>query len=906
MDKYEYKLKLEQIRKLMEGKDYKTAAQIAGDINWKKVKSVATLCMIGEIYEKAGNLEESREILLMAYDRSPVGRNIIYRLTLVAIKLKSLEEAQEYYEEFLEVAPHDNMKYVLKYELSRAKGVSLEDLISILEEFKEREYTEEWAFELACLYHEAGNGEKCVDICDELILWFGEGKYVERALELKMLYQPLNKLQEDKYRRFKQQKEGVVEVSPNDTLVSGEIVSDTVKIPTILPDAGRFNTQNLQAELARSMQQIIDATEQGTVQDTIQNIKKMVGEVPIYHTQQLEEEKPEGMESWPATEEGTEEMEAWPAAEEGPEGMEPWPAAEEGTEEMEPWPAAEGDAEGLEAWPMEDAEDTGSRPMEEDQESPVAGVPLEEGGLSDQEQGLSGQQEAEDEIPDGALNIDFKGILSEEYDGQISLRVPDAPRRDLQITGQMSIEDILSEWEKTKEAARIAIAEAEQRKLEAAKSRALAEAESLMERLTQTQVMEAEVEAVYVAPVSEIPELQEAIAVVTEDSQLVEGFPTKEIPVRAIAAALSTAEEETSAAEKEASTAEEGASAPEKEASTAAKEASTVGKETSTAAKVDSTVAKETSAAKVDSTAAKKTSTEEEESLAKRIIRQQKQQQKELEQELRKERLMESEVTLEKTEEDVPLTGLTEDQKKIFTYFTLISGMERQLCQALEGARQRKKNRSTSHAGNLAIMGGKGSGKTALATNFAKAYQKYAQRTGGKVGKISASVLNQKDASQLFATLEGGCLIIERAGDLSRESVKSLSALMEGETKGLLVVLEDNREGIEKAMGRDSGFAKKFTEQIRVPVFTNDELVAFAKAYAREQNCEIDDMGVLALYNSISNIQKVDEATTLTEVKDIMDEAIYRANRGGLKKLFGGKRNTENGLVLIKEKDFDI
>ena len=885
MDKYEYKLKLEQIRKLMEGKDYKTAAQIAGDINWKKVKSVATLCMIGEIYEKAGNLEESQEILLMAYDRSPVGRNIIYRLTLVAIKLKSLEEAQEYYEEFLEVAPHDNMKYVLKYELSRAKGVSLEDLISILEEFKEREYTEEWAFELACLYHEASNGEKCVDICDELILWFGEGKYVERALELKMLYQPLNKLQEDKYRRFKQQKEGVVEVSPNDTLVSGEIVSDTVKIPTILPDAGRFNTQNLQAELARSMQQIIDATEQGTVQDTIQNIKKMVGEVPIYHTQQLEEEGLEGMEAWPAAEEEAEGMEAWPAAEEGTEGMEPWPAAEEGTEEMElwpvedaeeegmePWPAAEEGTEEMEPWPVEDAEDTGSRPMEEDQESPVAGVPLETGGLSDQEQGLSGQQEAEDEIPDGALNIDFKGILSEEYDGQISLRVPDAPRQDLQITGQMSIEDILSEWEKTKEAARIAIAEAEQRKLEAAKSRALAEAESLMERLTQTQVMEAEVEAVYVAPVSDIPELQVAMAVVTEDSQLVEGFPTKEIPVRAIAAALSTAEEETSAPEKEASTAEE-------EASTAENG---------------------------DAGAAKETSTEEEESLAKRIIRQQKQQQKELEQELRKERLMESEVTLEKTEEDVPLTGLTEDQKKIFTYFTLISGMERQLCQALEGARQRKKNRSTSHAGNLAIMGGKGSGKTALATDFAKAYQKYAQRTGGKVGKISASVLNQKDASQLFATLEGGCLIIERAGDLSRESVKSLSALMEGETKGLLVVLEDNREGIEKAMGRDSGFAKKFTEQIRVPVFTNDELVAFAKAYAREQNCEIDDMGVLALYNSISNIQKVDEATTLTEVKDIMDEAIYRANRGGLKKLFGGKRNTENGLVLIKEKDFDI
>ena len=220
LDKYEYKLKLEQIKNLIDAKDYKTAAQLADGINWRKVKSIATLCMIGELYEKTKQLDESREILLMAYDRSPVGRNIIYRLTHVAIKLGSLEEAQEYYEEFIEIAPHDNMKYVLKYEIARAKGASLAELISILEEFKDREYTEEWAFELAYLYHKGGLVEKCVDICDELILWFGEGKYVERALELKMLYQPLNKLQEDKYRRFKQRKEGIVEVSPYDELHS--------------------------------------------------------------------------------------------------------------------------------------------------------------------------------------------------------------------------------------------------------------------------------------------------------------------------------------------------------------------------------------------------------------------------------------------------------------------------------------------------------------------------------------------------------------------------------------------------------------------------------------------------------------------------------------------------------------
>ena len=256
MDKYEYKLKLEQIKKLAEVKDYKGSAQIADSVNWKKVKSVATLCMIGEIYEKNRQLEESREILLMAYDRSPVGRNIIYRLTLVALKLGNLQEAQDYYEEFLEIAPHDNMKYVLKYEIAKAKGTELEEQISILEEFKEREYTEEWAFELAYLYHKAGKEEKCVDICDELILWFGEGQYVEKALELKMMYQPLNKLQEDKYRRFKQKKEGIVEVSPYDELSSGEIVSETVQIPSILSDTGKFNTVNLQEELAKSMEQI--------------------------------------------------------------------------------------------------------------------------------------------------------------------------------------------------------------------------------------------------------------------------------------------------------------------------------------------------------------------------------------------------------------------------------------------------------------------------------------------------------------------------------------------------------------------------------------------------------------------------------------------------------------------------
>lgn len=828
MDKYEYKLKLEQIRNLVEAKDYKTAAQIADSINWKKVKSAATLCMIGEIYEKTKQLEESREILLMAYERSPVGRNIIYRLTLVALKLGNLQEAQEYYEEFLEIAPHDNMKYVLKYEIARAKGASLPELIAILEEFKEREYTEEWAFELAYLYHRNGDGEKCVEVCDELILWFGEGKYVERALELKMLYQPLNKLQEDKYRLFKQRREGVVEVSPRDSLKSGEIVREPVKIPGVQSDMGRFNTMNLQAELAKSMQQIIDATEQGTVNDTISSIKKMVGEMPVYQTPKTAERSKEPGETAHETE-PLEDVGDWSSAGKSPE------EAEMPAEEAEILPKeAEVPAEEAEI-PVEETEIPAEKPeiLPEKAEIPAEKVeiPVEEPKILPEEAEISAEgidtpaqkagttpKEAGEDIPEPSLNINFKGLLAEDYDGQIRMRVPDAPKPDLQVTGQMSIEDILAEWEKTKEAARIAIAEAERKKLEEAKAKALKEAENLMERLTGTLPLEETLRAAVKA-------MQEEDA-----TQEVPLTATQELPRLKFQEA---AETETAAPDKE-----EAVTADKEEAVTAPREAP-------------------------------------------------------------------GEITLEREDEEAPLTNLNPEQKRIFSYFTLISGMEKQLCQALEGARQRKKNNMTSAAGNLVIQGSKGTGKTVLATDFVKAFQKYTDRVGGKAGKISASVLNQKDVGKLFETLEGGCLIIERAGDLSRETVEKLSGLMEKDTRGLLVIMEDDRDGIEKVMGRNVNFAKKFTERIRIPIFTSDELVAFAKVYARENNCEIEDMGVLALYNSISNIQKLDEATTLTEVKEIMDRAIYRATRSGLKKLFGGKRSAENGLVLIREKDFD-
>lgn len=792
MDKYEYKLKLEQLKNLVAEKDYKTAVEIADTINWRKVKSASTLCMVGEIYDRNKRYEDSREILLMAYDRSSVGRNIIYRLTLVALKMGNIDEAKEYYDEFLEIAPYDNLRYVLRYEIAKESGASLGELIDILEEFKEREYTEEWAFELAYLYHRAGNSERCVAICDELILWFGDGKYVEKALELKMLYQPLNKFQEDKYRQFKQRKEGIVEVRPTDMLESGEIVRETVQIPKVTANTGKFNTVNLQAELAKSMQQIMDASSQETVTDTMDNIKKMVEEIPYLQM----------------------------------------PAEEEGAEEEK-----------------------------------------------------YGHIESDEEI-DGSLKINFKEMLAEDYDGQISLFVPESGNREPQVNGQMSIEDVLSEWERTKRAAEAAMETARQRKLESAKAKALQEAEGIMERLTDVMpkldagVSPQELMAEhYLQGTGELPEvklpedlleevpLPEETAEPAETAQAVEPEAEEELPT--------IAEPEDLEEPQELSEPEE---APEK-----------VPEPTINLEEVQQALEEETLQA------VEKEQQEREESSSEEYL----------------ESLLKNEVEFPKEEIELakileePITELNEEQKEIFSYFVPVTGMEQQLCQVLEGTLHRRGNSNTSATGNILIMGGRGSGKTVLATDIIKAIQKSSKQSNGKIGKIAAASLNQKDLSQLLKKVAGGYLIIEKAGDMSQETVTKLSLLMEQDTQGLMIIMEDTRAGIEKVLGRDANFTRKFTERIKIPVFTSDELVEFAKAYALEQECEIDDMGILALYNCISNIQKLDEATTLTEVKEIVDTAIDHADRGGLRKLFGGKKYSPEGYLYLREKDFE-
>lgn len=856
MDKYEYNLKLDQIKALSAEEGYMSAAEIADSINWNKIKNVNTLVKIGEIYEKAERYQDARDILLMAYDRSPIGRMIIYRLAEVAIKMGDYDAATEYYDEFVEIAPHDDMKYVLRYAIKKGQGASFDELITILEEYKDEEYTEEWAYELAYLYHKAGKADKCIDACDELILWFGDGPYVERALELKMLYQPLTKAQEEKYRRFKAEKEKpakikdeaeVIEIGAMEMVKGGEIVHDDVTIPQITVNQEKFNTVNLQQEIAKGMQQIMEAKGKNEVADTMDTIKKIVEDIPYL---KLEKEQEEYVQQ------------------------------PEETEHI-----------------------------------------------------------ATDEEIDGSLKLNFKELLGEDADGQMSIVMSEKTQLEHQITGQMSIQDVLEEWEKTRHAAEIALKEAEQQKLESAKARALQEAGDIMERLndvipkldagvTPKELLEEEYLKVPVdiieqkAAVKEHeeeqkPDMQELYADETVDEV--------QEPQEAPEDTIDEAREPQEAPEEAADEAREPVGEPEdiimaeeSEKDEILMQPTTMMPEiTDDMLNVDDDTSDDETSQEKENVSEKRdfdhvTSFIEQE-IAKMTAKNPGLEKK---LDMAKTRKMpdislpedlDSEEDDSKLKETKHIKELTSEQKAIFSYFIPVKGMEDQICKAYNAVLDHFNRKENASTGNLIIQGEQGCGKTMLATSFIKVLQKDGEQLTGKMGKIDAAALNKKDVQQVVRKITGGCLIIERAGDIDRSIAAQLSFLMEHDITGTLYILEDTSKGIKKALSMDEGFASKFTEKISVPIFTNDELVLFAKSYSAELGYKIDEMAILALHNRISNIERIDQATTLTEVKDIIDEAIDREAHSGLKKaisILTARRYTDDDRIVLKEDHF--
>lgn len=884
MDKYEYNLKLDQIKALSAEEGYMSAAEIADSINWNKIKNVNTLVKIGEIYEKAERYQDARDILLMAYDRSPIGRMIIYRLAEVAIKMGDYDAATEYYDEFVEIAPHDDMKYVLRYAIKKGQGASFDELITILEEYKDEEYTEEWAYELAYLYHKAGKADKCIDACDELILWFGDGPYVERALELKMLYQPLTKAQEEKYRRFKAEKEKpakikdeaeVTEIGAMEMVKGGEIVHDDVTIPQITVNQEKFNTVNLQQEIAKGMQQIMEAKGKNEVADTMDTIKKIVEDIPYL---KLEKEQEEYVQQ------------------------------PEETEHI-----------------------------------------------------------ATDEEIDGSLKLNFKELLGEDADGQMSMVMSEKTQLEHQITGQMSIQDVLEEWEKTRHAAEIALKEAEQQKLESAKARALQEAGDIMERLndvipkldagvTPKELLEEEYLKVPVdiieqkaavkepeeeqkpdmqelyaeETVDEVQEPQEAPEEAIDEAQEPQEAPEEAIdevqePQEAPEDTIDEAQESQEALEDAADEVKEPVGEPEDIIMAEESEKDEILTQPTTMMPEitddmlnadDDTLDDETSQEKEN--VSEKRDFDHVTSFIEQEIAKMTAKNPGLEKKLDMAKIrkmpdislpedLDSEEDDSKLKETKHIKELTSEQKAIFSYFIPVKGMEDQICKAYNAVLDHFNRKENASTGNLIIQGEQGCGKTMLATSFIKVLQRDGEQLTGKMGKIDAAALNKKDVQQVVRKITGGCLIIERAGDIDRSIAAQLSFLMEHDITGTLYILEDTSKGIKKALSMDEGFASKFTEKISVPIFTNDELVLFAKSYSAELGYKIDEMAILALHNRISNIERIDQATTLTEVKDIIDEAIDREAHSGLKKaisILTARRYTDDDRIVLKEDHF--
>ena len=936
MDKYEYKLKLEQIQNLFAAGDYLTAAEMADTINWKKVRSSTTLCMVGEIYEKTGKYDACREVLLQAYDHSPIGRNIVCQLAEVAIKAKHVDEAEEYYNEFLEIAPKDNVRYVLAYEISCLKDQPLTDRIAILEELKEHEYTEKWAYELAVLYGQAELRDKCVETCDELILWFGDGEYVEKALDLKRLYQPLTPAQEDKYKQFREKK-GMVEISLPQSTERKNVIKEMVKTAECTSEeasettvtASKFNTSKLQEELAKSMRQIMNATEKETVADTMENIKKIVSDIPYLN--------------------GEHEEEAEHAF----------------------------DQERINAQVDRSLKKDFHALMKEQEES------------EKEEQETQKQDIAKEEVRENADDAQSE-IKEIKHTGEKT----DAEEV---ASAQASIEEVLEEWKKTKRAAEAAMAAADQKKLEMSKENALLEAGQIMDRLktlipilsatpgedlpvpedtvaaklasddTMKAADEEAAENESVAAPEETENVEASDDISSEDETTAAKAESTDSDDDAV---MKSASAENSTDQAETSVVEEADSDLEKEMAQENSEADDTADDTVSTDTSDSVVEEDIAAADISGvtrempdlsayqsrvsaetpdesghTEAGDAETTDTEAASETVSVSMEDQADEDElhvvesapdEELEKMLAQATQMFVENANVEVPVgkaaavsqdTGvlpeiklpddlkeeqkayeLTEEQKELFSYFLPVPGMEDQISQILLGVKSRLGNSVTSLTGNILIQGEEGSGKTVFATSLIKAIEKEVGNEDAKIGKISASSLNGKDFAALIPQIDGGYLIIDKAGELNRETALRMSQLMEQNTRGMVILLEDTRAGIRKAMQLDFGFAKKFTEKVDIPIFTIDELVEFGKSYAKEMECTIDQMGVLALYNRINNIQKLERATTLAEVKDIVDEAIENAEGGGIKKAFGSifsKKYNENDYLILHEKDFE-
>ena len=817
MDKNEYRAKLEEIGQLVDRQDYKGALKIVDTIDWRRVRSARTLCMVGEIYEANKRYEDSRKLLLLAHQRAPIGRTVIYRLVELSIKMGEFDEALNYYKKFVEISPNDNSRYILKYKIYRARRSPIEEQIAILQDYKSKEYTERWAYELARLYAKAGMKDACIEECDDLILWFSEGKYVTKAMELKMRFTPLTAAQQESYNKAKGVPVRAVEIPK------------TVPVQMNEP----FNQQQ-----DKEIEEILNSIKLGelTQEAPSETVKPQEAPMQPKQPEDLPDRVAQGLRDvFQPKAAVSEDMETAAT-------KEPSTATEEQgyvIKDLEP----EDMTKGTEFKPFHIGS---AMTMEVKAEAPKSEMLSSDGAATEAFK-----------TDTKSLEIDLEALLAETAN-----ELAQAVAEGTQETVQEVNEEVVEEAEETaaEETKEEALAEISEEPGEEEVTEAVEETEEVVEESSKeaeedilpapaaakAAMIAENLSAVFEEKANEIEALAAEEAVEEAAEEEVSEEATREIPVEEVKEAMGEIDF-SQALEQE------------------------IEKETSVESQQEECHIKRVAASAVDET------------------------QKSSAFQTAVEGLMRHHLT-------------EEEHRRLFTYFAPVPGMTQQINEALDTA-QESACAKTSQAGNIIVTGREGSGKTRLSEGLIKALCKERQMEGAKVAFITAEELNKKDPIAIVGKLSGGFLVVENAGELDEEIVEDMSKAMEFKTNRLTVILEDLKPGIRSLEEKYPEFIKKFDSRIVIPVFTNDELVSFAKTYAKELGYKIDDMAVLALYTLIGDNQNEENPVTIGTVRGMMDEAIKKASKKGRrlgKKVAKRHLDDESGRIMLYEKDFDI
>ncbi len=873
VDKNEYSIRLEEIKTLIAKKKYVDAAAIADTIDWRRVKKVMTLCTISDLYKINRRLEDARDVLLLAYDRHPGGRFIVYALCELSIKMGSFVEAVEYYKEFVQIAPRDSGRYVLQYKLYEAQEVSLEERIEVLEELKSKDYSEKWAYELAYLYHRVGLGTRCVEECDELILWFGEGKYVQKAMELKQLHAPLTNGQQIKYNQM-QGIDVVEEYYPEEVQEEAQSETDWLEAPTKeipqqeldiqvkLMNVGQYDTINIQKELAQNMKELLSETQE----DALQNIGEQSAQA-------------EGTEEESSAEESLETaMEA--------DKKETVPKAEE-TETIK------------EEKTVKESEIVQKASQTKEAENPI----------------LNAEKRTE------GKRSKFDKILGMEYDGQISMLVPDFEKVEKQITGQIRLDDVLVEWEKVKK-------DSEQKRMEAVRQHVLEQTgamftefeaaardgflekledgrEAFSEDVGNSDGKEAleDTEAVneaYAAfdtdeEAGEYGESIEGEELKEEYEESVEDFAEEEPEEEYEESAEDFAEEEPEE-EYEESAEDFAEEEPEEEYEESAEDFAEeepeepaeefAGEEASEEEYEEGPAESSKEPPETEIEAAEKAAgmddeTEESSAAGKKEEK--------------------GGHDASSKHDGSKVRAMSPEERQHFGHYLQSKATKEQIVHAIDNISM------AAYTGNVIITGEEGMDTMTLAKNLIKEVQQTDSNFSGKIAKISGDSLNSKNVAATFKKLVNGALIIQNAGALKKETAERIRKALEQEHSGIIVVLEDLKKDINKLLKRSPALTECFNIRIDIEALDNDSLVAIGKKYARDQEYSIDELGVLALHTCIADRQTSDHAVTVAEVREITDQAIRHANRKTLGHFFDillAKRYDEEDMIILREKDF--